>query len=135
MIDAVSKASVELVQLVGRVRRVQLRRVQHNRFMTWSCAQLVQTGSNRSSMDIVFVVTLASLQDRNVAIPGPVSTEHELDLAHLRFTSLGVRVRRRCRSDVLLLALAWPGWRASLHGFSQVDFSTNGVLSIRSQYE
>ena len=80
MIDAVSKASVELVQLVGRVRRVQLRRVQHNGFMTWSCAQLVQTGSNRSSMDIVFVVTLASLQDRNVAIPGPVSAEHELDL-------------------------------------------------------
>ena len=131
MIDAVSKASVELVQLVGRVRRVQLRGVQHDRLVTWSCAQFVQMRSNRSSMDIVFVVTLASLEDRDVAIPGPVSTEHELDLAHLRFTTLVVRVRRRCRSDVLLLALAWPGWRASLHGFSQVDFSTNDVLSIR----
>ena len=135
MIDAVSKASVELVQLVGRVRRVQLRGVQHDRLVTWSCAQFVQTRSNRSSMDVVLVVTLASLQDRDVAIPGPVSTEHELDLAHLRFTTLVVRVRRRCRSDVLLLALAWPGWRASLHGLSQVDFSTNDVLSIRSQYE
>ena len=75
MIDAVSKATIELIQFIGCVRWVQLGGMQHNRFVAWSCAQLVQTSSNRSRVYVVLVVSFASLQDRNIAKAGPICTE------------------------------------------------------------
>ena len=108
MINAIPKASVKLVQLIGRVRRVQLGGMQNNRFGARACAQLVETGSNRSCMDIVLIVTFATLEDRNIAKPSPICAEYEPNLTYLRFFRFSVGVRRGSRSDVFLLSLVWP---------------------------